>query len=155
MIVIFITLENTLQKCGNRKRFSFFSTLPFHLDFSPSKINQSFLFMLLDTTTKQGSPFSKMSKLQQTSIDNVDMLPTKVMRVGRDTFSDPLIQNVLQNQPSFLIISVPGCLAQFCSLVRKCQYQTFKENFQFPQIIRIFQIFFNETRSLGAHHLLK
>ena len=77
MIVIFITYQKIHYRNAEIERdFLFFSTLPFHLDFSPSKINQSFLFMLLDTTTKQGSPFSKMSKVQQTSIDNVDMLPS-------------------------------------------------------------------------------
>ena len=79
MIVIFITYQKIHYRNAEIERdFLFFSTLPFHLDFSPSKINQSFLFMLLDTTTKQGSPFSKMSKVQQTSIDNVDMLPKGV-----------------------------------------------------------------------------
>ena len=37
---------------------------------------------------------------------------------GSETFSNPIFQKVLQNFPSFRIISVPGCFAQLCFLVK-------------------------------------
>ena len=35
----------------------------------------------------------------------------RVMRVGSDTFGDPIFQKGLQNQPSSGIMSVLGCFA--------------------------------------------
>ena len=54
---------------------------------------------------------------------------SSVMRVGSDTFGDPIFQNSLPNQPSSPIVSILGCFAQLCQLSAKCENWTFKVSF--------------------------
>ena len=78
-----------------------------------------------------------------------------VMRVGSDTFGDPIFQNGLQNQPSSRIISILGCFAQLCQLGAKCKNWTFKVNFLCQKSSESFSIFFSlKNTNLGAHFLL-
>ena len=70
-----------------------------------------FLFLYIIATY---SHFSSLSLQVQVS----------VMRVGSDTFGDPIFQSGLQNQPSSRI-----CFAQLCQLGAKCENWTFKVNF--------------------------
>ena len=56
-------------------------------------------------------------------------ISTSVMRLGSDTFGDPIFQNGLQNKPSSQIISIQGCFAYLCQLSTKCKNWTFKVNF--------------------------
>ena len=53
-------------------------------------------------------------------------LESKVMGVGGDTYANPIVQKVLQNQPSFPNIGIPTL-----GLAKKCQNLTFKVNFFF------------------------
>ena len=69
---------------------------------------------------------------------------TSVMRVGSDTFGDPIFQNGLQNQPSSQIISVLGCFAQLCQLGAKCENWTFKVNFLCQKSSESLSFFFIE-----------
>ena len=86
---------------------------------------------------------------------NTLWLWSSVMRVGTDTFGDPIFQNGLQNQPSSRIISVLGCFAQLCQLGEKCENWTFKVNFLCQKSSESFSIFFSlKNTNLGAHFLL-
>ena len=45
-------------------------------------------------------------------------LHTKVVNLESNTFGSPIFQTGLQNQPSSQIISIPGCFAQLCRLLK-------------------------------------
>ena len=48
----------------------------------------------------------------------------RVINLGSDTFGNPIFQKGLQNQPSSPIISILGCFAQLCHLVKNwAQFQ--------------------------------
>ena len=51
------------------------------------------------------------------------------MKVGSDTFWQPIFQMILQNQQSSPIIGAFGCFAKHFSLVKMCQNLTFKVTF--------------------------
>ena len=71
-----------------------------------------------------------MLHMNQIQKDQLPMnLQGSVMRIGSDTFGNPIFQNGLQNQPSSQIISILGCFAQLCQLGTKCENWTFKVNF--------------------------
>ena len=65
----------------------------------------------------------------------------KVMRVGSDTFGDPFIQKVLQNQPSSPYYKGPW---DALPVVAKCENWTFKLNFLCQKLSESFSFFFIE-----------
>ena len=96
-----------------------------------------------------------MKSIQSNTVYSNALLCSSVMRVGSDTFGDPIFQKGLQNQPFSWIISVLGCFAQLCQLVAKCEYWTFKVNFLCQKSSESFSIFFSlKNTNLGAHFLL-
>ena len=62
---------------------------------------------------------------------------TKVMRVRSNTFGDPLIQKISQNELSSPIISV------LCNYVKRCKYQTLKSVFYVKNHPNLSDFFFN------------
>ena len=60
-----------------------------------------------------------------------EIVIVSVMRVGSDTFCDPIFQKGSQSLPSSQIISILGCFALLCQLAlgAKCENWSFKVNF--------------------------
>ena len=81
---------------------------------------------------------------QLISMVRYSQVVTSVMRVRSDTFSDPIFQKGLQNQPSSQIISILGCFTQLCQLVAKYKKWTFKVNFLCQKLSKSFSFFFIE-----------